>query len=81
MKYEHVLSRILKTEYQDEYLMKRFGGIEFLPSNLSSEYNLISMSILQQIINLFGRTNQSMFNVAKIAALFRINPPQASVKF
>lgn len=61
--------------------MKRFGGIEFLSSSSQNTINLIDETVIQRIKDLIIRYNQSTstINTAKIASLFRISPPQASV--
>ena len=75
------LFRVIKTEYNEEYLMKRFGGFEFLPGNNSGVVNVLSEALLNQLLNVINRTNQSVttIDVAKVADLFRIYPPQISV--
>jgi energy-coupling factor transporter ATP-binding protein EcfA2 len=71
----------IKTEYNIEYLMKRFGGFEFLLRYMSNSLDLVNETLIKQIINIINRTNQSslMIDASKIASLFRIYPPQVSV--
>ncbi|UJR15712.1 hypothetical protein I4U23_002647 [Adineta vaga] len=72
---------LIKTEYNLEYLMKRFGGFEFLSSSMSKSIDLVNETLLNQLINVTNGNNQSSTNIdsKKIASLFRIYPPQASV--
>jgi hypothetical protein len=70
---------LIKTEYNPEYLMKRFGGFEYLLQYISNSFYLINETLIEQIINI---TNQesSIIDASKIASLFQIHPPQVSVK-
>ncbi|CAF0829869.1 unnamed protein product [Rotaria sordida] len=72
---------LIKTEYNIDYLMKRFGGFEFLLQSVSDSYDIINETLINQIINITDLTNQllSMINSWKIAPLFRIFPPRVSV--
>lgn len=73
--------RVLKTELHEEFLMKRFGGITFFQSNTVNSFDVLSETLINQIVGLVNRTNPSLstVNAAKVAALFRINPAQATV--
>ncbi|UJR30912.1 hypothetical protein I4U23_018422 [Adineta vaga] len=68
---------IIKTEYREEYLMKRFGGFEFLSRDGSISYDLFNETLIEQMNNLINRTD-STIDATKLAPLFRIYPPQAS---
>ena len=61
--------------------MKRFGGIEFLSRSNLTVYDLLDETLIQQLANINGRINQTIvtINATKLATLFRIHPPQASV--
>ena len=78
---DFVHSRAVKTEYRDEYLMKRFGGIEFLAQDTADNVELLSETFIDQIQTILNVTGQSLptFISAKIVPLFRIYPPHASV--
>ncbi len=75
------LFRSIKTEYSDEYLMKRFGGIEFLSRDNPISFNLVNETFINQLNNLINQTNgqMSMADAAKVATLFQVYPPQVSV--
>ncbi|CAF0889943.1 unnamed protein product [Didymodactylos carnosus] len=67
---------IIKTQYNDEYVMKRFGGIEFLSKALEENgINTINTSLINQLANM----NNIVVNEEKIAELFRIHQPQVAV--
>ncbi|CAF1162270.1 unnamed protein product [Adineta steineri] len=73
---------IVKTEYNLEYLMKRFGGFEFLLRYMPNDVQLVNERLINQIINITNPKNQSSLSTidaTKIAPLFRIFPPQASI--
>ncbi|CAF4578630.1 unnamed protein product [Rotaria socialis] len=69
---------LVKTEYDLEYLMARFGGFEFQPNPILNSYDIVSETLINRILNI---TNQSSTEnqASKIASLFRINPPQIAV--
>jgi len=69
---------LVKSEYNTEYLMKRFGGFEFLLQYLSNSFDLINETLIQQIINITNQENQTI-DASKIASLLQIQPPQISV--
>jgi len=69
---------LTKSEYNTEYLMKRFGGFEFLLQYLSNSFDFINETLIQQIIDITNQANQTI-DASKIASLFRIQPPQVSV--
>jgi len=69
---------LIKSEYNIEYLMKRFGGFEFLFEYISNSFDLVNETLIQQIINITNQANQTI-DASKIASLFRIYPPQVSV--
>ena len=72
--------RSVKTEFNWAYLMKRFGGFEFLTQYLPSHLTLVNENLINQLINLTNSTSaSSQINASKIASLFRIYPPQVSV--
>jgi hypothetical protein len=60
--------------------MKRFGGLEF-PSIVNTDViTLFNENFFTQLNNLMVRTNETgTIDTAKVASLFQINPPQASV--
>jgi hypothetical protein len=62
--------------------MKRFGGMEFLSQTDGNSYYLLNTTLIDQITNFINRINQSgtLIDSIKIASLFEINPPQASVR-
>ncbi|CAF1005228.1 unnamed protein product, partial [Didymodactylos carnosus] len=67
---------IIKTQYNDEYVMKRFGGIEFLSKTLEKNgINVINTSVINQL----GNMNNIIVDEEKIAELFRIHQPQVTV--
>ncbi|CAF4021231.1 unnamed protein product [Rotaria sp. Silwood2] len=72
---------LVKTEYNIEYLMERFGGFEFLLQSISNSYNLVNETLINQIINITDGKEQllPMIDASKIASLFQIFPPQVSV--
>lgn len=72
---------MIKTEYLDEYLMKRFGGFEFLSRDNIKTINLLDEDFINRITELMTQSNQSASNInaTKIVSLFQINPSQASV--
>ncbi|CAF2158124.1 unnamed protein product [Rotaria magnacalcarata] len=75
---------VVKTEFNEEYLMKRFGGFDFLAQNNFNSIDLLNQTLIDGIvnaINTINSANQSITNVdaAKVAAFFRIHPPQVSV--
>ncbi|CAF3444208.1 unnamed protein product [Rotaria sp. Silwood1] len=72
---------ITKTEFHDKYLMKRFGGFDFLPQTNLSSIDLFNEKLFKQLMYVINQANQSAskINGAKIANLFRIYPPQVSV--
>ncbi|CAF0854184.1 unnamed protein product [Adineta ricciae] len=72
---------IVKTEFREEYLMKRFGGIEFLSRSNLTAYELLDETLIQQLANINGQINQTTVTIdaTKLAKLFRIHPPQASI--
>ena len=57
--------------------MKRFGGFEFRPSNNTATLELINETTLNQLNSLGNAA--TFINATKVAALFRVYPPQASV--
>lgn len=61
--------------------MKRFGGFEFIRRTNFDSFNPVNETVLIQLRNLLIRSNLSAgsFDPKKIASLFQINPPQASV--
>ncbi|CAF3663776.1 unnamed protein product [Rotaria sp. Silwood1] len=65
---------ILKTEFLEEYLIKRFGGFKFLTENDLNSIDLLNETLINKLIDAITQTNQStsMIDAAKIAALFRI---------
>ena len=73
--------RITKTEYWEKYLMKRFGGFEFVPKNKFDRLNLLNETLLTQFRTLLTRSNLSSgsFDPMKIVPLFEIHALQASV--
>ncbi|CAF3930645.1 unnamed protein product, partial [Didymodactylos carnosus] len=67
---------ITKTEYDDKYVMKRFGGIEFLTKTLEkSDTNLIDAGVINRLANM----NNIVVNEEKIVNLFRIHEPQVAI--
>ena len=60
--------------------MKRFGGFEF-PSIVNTDIiTLFDENFFTRLSNIMNRTNQTeTIDAAKVASLFEINPPQASV--
>ncbi|CAF3347478.1 unnamed protein product [Rotaria sp. Silwood1] len=72
---------LVKTEYNIEYLMKRFGGFEFLSQPISNSYDILNETLINRIMNITDGRNQllSMPNASKIPSLFQIFPPQVSV--
>lgn len=72
---------MVKTEYREEYLMKRFGGIEFLPLRNTTMIQIVNESMINQLNTLGNRTNATadMVNAALVVPLFRVYPPQVSV--
>jgi hypothetical protein len=68
---------LVKTEYNDEYLMKRFGGFEFLLRYMSTSLDLVNETLINQIASIIDPS--LTIDASKIASLFRISPPQASV--
>jgi hypothetical protein len=66
---------LVKTEYNDEYSMKRFGGMEFFLRYTTNSLDLVNETLISQIANL----SSSMIDASKIASFFRIQPPQVSV--
>ena len=73
---------LIKSEYKPEYLMKRFGGFEFLSYFIADKIELLNETLLDRLINVTNPTNQSSLDVdsQKIAPLFQIYPPQVSVR-
>jgi hypothetical protein len=69
---------LVKSEYNTEYLMKRFGGFEFLLQSMSPSLDLVNETLIQQLINITNQAS-STIDAAKITSLFRIQPPQVSV--
>ena len=61
--------------------MKRFGGIEFLLRYMPNSLDLLNETLIDQIVNATRTINQlpSTIDASRIASLFRIYPPQASV--
>ena len=61
--------------------MKRFGGIEFVRRTNFNSFSPVNETLLIQLRNLLIRSNMSTgsFDPTKIASLFQIHPPQASV--
>lgn len=61
--------------------MKRFGGFQFIRRTNFDSFNPVNETILTQLKNLLILTNLSSgsFNPKKIAPLFEIHPPHASV--
>ena len=61
--------------------MKRFGGFDFLQTPTATSFDLLNLTLINQLVNLVNQSNQSlsMVNADKIASLFRIYPAQASV--
>jgi len=75
------LFRSIKTEYWEQYLMKRFGGIDFLSDINVDSIDILNETDINQIktsLDIITQSN-SMIDPAKIVSLFRIYPPQASV--
>jgi hypothetical protein len=58
--------------------MKRFGGIEFISKSDFTNINLVNETFIYLLRNLINQMNPSI-DPSKIAPLFQINPPQASV--
>ena len=75
--------RLVKTEFREEYQMKRFGGIELNPSIMSDQFTLINENLITQLNNIISQTGSTSgtasIDVTKVLALFRIHPTQASV--
>lgn len=74
--------RSVKTEYQLEFLMKRFGGIEFFKGNPLNSADILNEKLLNQLVNItrgMNSTRTSEIDTTKIASLFRIHPAEASV--
>ena len=69
---------LVKSEYKTEYLMKRFGGLQFLSKSRWTTTELFNETTIDRIIQII---NQSSLNInpIKIASLFQIHPPQISV--
>ena len=69
---------LVKSEYNSEYLMKRFGGLEFLSTSVTDDLQIFNETMIEQMIRII---NQSSLNInpKKVASLFRITPPQISV--
>ncbi|CAF1011818.1 unnamed protein product [Rotaria sordida] len=72
---------IIKTEFHEEYLMKRHGGFDFLPQNNLNNIDLLNEELINRLMNIINQTDQSVLkiDIAKIASLFRIHPPKVSV--
>ncbi|CAF1095920.1 unnamed protein product [Adineta ricciae] len=72
---------LIKSEYKLEYLMKRFGGFEFLSYLIADKIELFNETLLDRLANITNPSNQSSFavNSQKIVPLFQIHPPQVSV--
>ena len=66
---------LVKTEYNDEYLMKRFGGMEFFLRYTSNSLDLVNETLINHLANLSSTT----IDASKIASFFRIHPPQVSI--
>lgn len=75
------LFRSLKTEFNEEFLMKRFGGFVFSPQTNTSSFDMLNETAINQIIQAINQTNPPATNidVHKLATLFRVYPPQATV--
>ena len=69
----------VKSEYNPDYLMKRFGGFEFLLKYMPDSIELINETSIQLIIDLINSTTLNI-DPSKIVSLFRIYPPQVSVR-
>lgn len=74
---------LVKSEYNTEYLMKRFGGFEFLLQYLSAQFNLINDTLVEQLTNITNQANglSTIIDSSKIVSLLQIQPPQVSVNF
>jgi CheY-specific phosphatase CheX len=61
--------------------MKRFGGIDFLSNTNFDSFALLSETVIKQLTNLVTANNQTTLTIdpSKIAPLFTVQPPQASV--
>ncbi|CAF4835937.1 unnamed protein product, partial [Rotaria sp. Silwood2] len=72
---------VVKTEFLEEYLMKRFGGFEFLLQNDLNSIDLLNETLINKLMYTISQINKStsMIDAAKVAALFRVYPPQISV--
>jgi hypothetical protein len=57
--------------------MKRFGGFEFLLRYMSTSLDLVNETLINQIASIIDPS--LTIDASKIASLFRISPPQASV--
>ncbi|CAF4573561.1 unnamed protein product, partial [Rotaria sp. Silwood2] len=72
---------VVKTEFLEEYLMKRFGGFEFLLQNDLNSIDLLNETLINKLMYTISQINKStsMIDAAKVAALFRVYPPQISI--
>jgi hypothetical protein len=61
--------------------MKRFGGIQFLSLSNTNNMNILDETLISQLSNLITSVDSSVpiVDASKIAPLFQINQPQASV--
>jgi hypothetical protein len=61
--------------------MRRFGGIEFLQVNETTTLELIDETTINQLHSLSDRNDATAktINATKVASLFRVHLPQASV--
>ena len=71
---------LVKSEFNSEYLMKRFGGFEFFFHSISNSFDLFNETLVEQILNI-THPNSSTIDARKIASFFRIHPPQVAVIF
>lgn len=69
---------LVKSEYNSEYLMRRFGGLEFLSTTISNQLQIFNETMIEQIIRIINQDSLNI-NPVKVASLFRIAPPQISV--
>jgi len=69
---------LIKSEFNREFLMKRFGGFEFVSNNSIDPIQLIDEGVLNRIVNLVNQYSLSI-NTSKLLPLFAMHPPQISV--
>ena len=72
--------RSVKSEYRLEYLMKRFGGLEFFKKNPWNNVEIVSERLINQIFNVTNMVPTDRNDPIKIAALFRVASPKVSVR-